>query len=235
MENSMVEELLGLQEMDAEIASCRKELRELEAERSEWEDRIAELERREREAAGKLASGDASMRAAERTVNAGRATLKRLQQRAQEIHNMREHLASRAEVDAARQNLDVAETSLLDAMQEQERARVDRDAAAAAVADAKSAAAERLAEIRARHDELSDRLAVERDRRENRALRIDESVRTLYDRVRGGRTTRALAPLVDGVCGSCYTSIPLQRQAEIRAGRALYVCEACGVILHAER
>jgi predicted nucleic acid-binding Zn-ribbon protein len=235
MENSMVEELLSLQEMDLEIASFRKELRELDAERVEWEDRIADLERREREVAGKLESGEASMRAAERTVNAGRATLKRLQQRAQEIHNMREHLASRAEVEAARQNLDLAETNLLEAMQDQERARAERDAAAAAVAEAKSAAGERLAEIQARHDDLSERLAVERDRRENRALRIDDSVRTLYDRVRGGRTTRALAPLVDGVCGSCFTSIPLQRQAEIRAGRTLYVCEACGVILHAER
>lgn len=235
MENSMVEELLSLQEMDVEIASVRRELRELETERSDWEDRIAELERREREAAGKLATQDASMRAAERTVNAGRATLKRLQQRAQEIHNMREHLASRAEVEAARENLDLAETNLLEAMQAQERARAEQDAAAAAVAEARAEASERLGQIGARHDELTERLAIERDRRENRALRIDDSVRTLYDRVRGGRSTRALAPLVDGVCGSCYTSIPLQRQAEIRAGRALFVCEACGVILHAER
>jgi hypothetical protein len=57
----------------------------------------------------------------------------------------------------------------------------------------------------------------------------------VYDRVRAGRTTRALAPVVDGVCGHCFTSIPLQRQAEIRGGKNLIVCETCGVILHAER
>ena len=48
-------------------------------------------------------------RVTERTVQAGRATLKRLQARAQEVHNMREHAAARAEIDAARQNLEAAE------------------------------------------------------------------------------------------------------------------------------
>jgi predicted nucleic acid-binding Zn-ribbon protein len=79
---------------------------------------------------------------------------------------------------------------------------------------------------------VSDDIAVQGDKRENRAMRIDESVRSLYDRVRAGRTTSALAPVIDGVCGHCYTSIPLQRQAEIRGGRNLIVCETCGVILH---
>jgi predicted nucleic acid-binding Zn-ribbon protein len=47
-----------------------------------------------------------------------------------------------------------------------------------------------------------------------------------------GRTDSPLAPLVDGVCGHCYTSIPLQTQQVIRAGKVLVVCETCGVILH---
>ncbi|MGW8283653.1 MAG: C4-type zinc ribbon domain-containing protein [Gemmatimonadota bacterium] len=37
------------------------------------------------------------------------------------------------------------------------------------------------------------------------------------------------------MCGNCFTSIPLQRQAEIKGGNALIVCETCGVILHADR
>jgi uncharacterized protein len=235
MGNPMVDDLLTLQEMDAGIANVHKELRSLESELEELDLKRVELERREREASARLEAHDAAVRAAERTVSAGRATLKRLQQRALEIHNMREHAASRLEVEAARQNLDQAETNMLLAMQEQERARAELNAAATEVTGSRAVGGERRREIEARHAELSERLAIERDRRENKALRLDDSVRTLYDRVRGGRTSRALAPVLDGVCGSCFTSIPLQRQAEIRAGRALFVCEACGVILHAER
>ena len=98
-----------------------------------------------------------------------------------------------------------------------------------------AAAQERLAVIGRRRMELEDEVAIQGDRRENRALRIDDSVRALYDRVRTGRTTSALAPVIDGVCGHCFTSIPKQRQAEIRGGQKLIVCETCGVILHADR
>ncbi|MDT8435208.1 MAG: C4-type zinc ribbon domain-containing protein [Gemmatimonadota bacterium] len=234
MEATMVTELLNLQEMDEEITLIEKELRELDAEREELVARVSGLEGAEKEATVRLEREDAHVRQAERTVNAGRATLKRLQQRAQEVHNMREHLAARTEVDAARQNLEAAETALLDAMQAQERARDELESAASGLATGRDETATRLAELDARRAELADRLAIRRDRRENRALRIDESVRSLYDRVRGGRQTRALAPILEGVCGACYTSIPLQRQAEVRSGRSLIVCEACGVILHAD-
>ncbi len=93
----------------------------------------------------------------------------------------------------------------------------------------------RTREIEARVDELEAELDRLQGRRGETAGRIDDDVRSEYDRVRGGRTTQALAPVVDGVCGHCYTAIPLQRQAEIRAGRKLVVCEGCGVILHADQ
>ncbi len=235
MESQTVEDLLTLQEMDAEITRVRAEMSALEEERGFLEQRLVELERREGEAAARLEREDAAVRATERTVNAGRATLKRLQARTLEVHNMREHAAVRAEVDAARQNLDLAETNLLEAMQGQERARGEVKAIADEALSTRAETAERIAELEARYAALTDQLHIQRDRRQNKALRIDDTVRSLYDRVRGGRTTRALAPVVDGVCGSCFTSIPLQRQAEIRSGRRLIVCEACGVILHAER
>jgi predicted nucleic acid-binding Zn-ribbon protein len=232
--SEVVQDLLSLQELDGAIARGRAELRELTEEARALEEGLEALRRRETEAEVRVYDADRQLRQAERTVQAGRETVKRLQQRAQEVVNQRSHLAARAEIDAARQNLDAAETAMLEAMQDQERLRSARQSAGEELEEEQAAAAERLAAIRHREQELSDEIAIHEDRRENRAQRIDPSIRAVYDRVRAGRTTDALAPLLDGVCGHCFTSIPLQRQAEIRGGRNLIVCETCGVILHSD-
>lgn len=232
MEGNTVESLLQLQEIDGVIGERKTRLAAL---RSESEQLVAELEGLEKETVAlnaRLAEVEGELRHAERTVQAGRATLKRLQVRAQEVHNMREHTAARAEVDAARQNLEAAEDDLLDAMQDQETARAALSDLEGDIASRQQEYGERLAELDAERHRLEEEIAIELDRRSNRALRIDERARTLYDTVRKGRADSPLAPLVDGVCGHCYTAIPLQRQQVIRAGRVLVVCETCGVIMH---
>ena len=124
--SEVVDDLLSLQELDGAIARSRAELRELDAETSLLEEGLEALRRRESEAEVKVDGADRQLRQAERTVQAGRATVKRLQERAQEVINQRSHLAARAEMDAARQNLDAAETTMLEAMQEQEKCRGKR-------------------------------------------------------------------------------------------------------------
>jgi predicted nucleic acid-binding Zn-ribbon protein len=235
MEYQVLDELLSLQEMDGDIARSRAELRAIEEESQLLEEGLEAARQRESEVAVRVEAADRALRQYERTVQAGRATLKRLQQRAQEVAKERAAVAARAEMDAARQNLDAAETAMLEGMQVQERVRSEHQAAVEALELEQQATDERLAEISRRSAELADSISVQTDRRENRALRIDGSVRSVYDRVRAGRTSEALAPVVEGVCGHCFTSIPLQRQAEIKGGRTLIVCETCGVILHADR
>lgn len=232
MEGNTVESLLQLQEIDALIGDRRVRLAAL---RAESEKLVAELEELEKETVAlnaRLEAAEGELRHAERTVQAGRATLKRLQTRAQEVHNMREHTAARAEVDAARQNLEIAEDELLDAMQDQETARAALTELEGDIASRQQEYGDRLTELDAEHRRLEEEIAIELDRRSNRALRIDEQARSIYDTVKRGTADNPLAPLVDGVCGHCYTSIPLQTQQVIRAGRQLVVCETCGVILH---
>jgi predicted nucleic acid-binding Zn-ribbon protein len=232
MEGNTVESLLELQEIDGVIGDRRARLAAL---RAESEQLVAELEEMEKQSVSlkaRLEETEGELRHAERTVQAGRATLKRLQARAQEVHNMREHAAARAEVDAARQNLEAAEDDLLDAMQDQETARAALTDLEGDIASRREEYGYRLAELDAERHGLEEAIAIDMDKRSNRALRIDERARSLYDTVRRGRADSPLAPLVDGVCGHCYTAIPLQTQQVIRAGRVLVVCETCGVILH---
>ena len=38
--------------------------------------------------------------------------------------------------------------------------------------------------------------------------------------------------LMGGACGSCHTSIPLNRRSQIKAGTVVDNCEVCGAILY---
>jgi len=232
MEGNTVESLLELQEIDGLIGERRARLLALRAEADQL---VSELEVLNKEAValkGRLEGVESELRHAERTVQAARATLKRLQARAQEVHNMREHAAARAEVDAARQNLEAAEDDLLDSMQDQETARSALSELEGDMASRQQEYGDRLGDLDAECQRTEDEIAIDLDKRSNRALRIDERARSLYDTVARGRADNPLAPLVDGVCGHCYTAIPLQTQQVIRAARVLVVCETCGVILH---
>ncbi len=232
MEGNTVEGLIHLQEIDALIGDKQGRVT---AVRTEADLLVGELEVLDKETVtlrARLEEAESALRHAERTVQAGRATLKRLHVRAQEVRNMREHAAARAEVDAARQNLEAGEDELLDAMQDQETARSALTQLDGDIASRREEYGDRLGDLDKERQRLEEEIAVDLDKRSNRALRIDERARSLYDTVRGGRADSALAPVVEGVCGHCFTAIPLQRQQVIRAGRTLVVCETCGVILH---
>jgi predicted nucleic acid-binding Zn-ribbon protein len=203
MEGNIVDSLLQLQEIDSQILEKQTRLQALSEETAALARELAALEKEAVVLRAKVDEAEVELRQSERTVQAGRTTLKRLQARAQEVHNMREHAAARAEVDASRQNLEAAEDQMLDAMQVQETAR-------AALLDLEGDNASRVEEYRQRTEELQSECGS-----------LEEEI--------------ALAPLVDGVCGHCFTAIPLQTQQVIRAGRVLVVCETCGVILHETR
>ena len=235
MEEQTVDELLSLQELDEKIVSLVKERSTLHGERAGVEQAFERLLKKDSDTKKRVAEIEAEVRSSDRTVQAGRATHKRLKERAQELHRAKEVSAARVEVDAAWQNLDEAETILLEEMQAHDRARVTAEEAEKSLVEGRSNGEQRNAEIDGRLAEVAQELGAAETGRKATAEGLDSRVRSIYERVSGGRTTQVLAPIQHGCCGHCFTSVPLQRQAEIRAGGKVVVCEGCGVILHSER
>jgi uncharacterized protein len=140
----------------------------------------------------------------------------------------------RAEIDLVARALDADETDLRQQSEQATRTDLKLD-------DLQRQADRVRAEIAARRDELiagrteaEAELALLRERRENQAVRVDPQSLRLYERVRGGRSRLALAPLTpEGACGNCFNVLPVQEQTEIRRGETLHRCEGCGVILYA--
>ena len=231
--SSTVEALRSLQEIDMAIEVRTQRLQELGKEVAETLVTLEELENRAAEEGRKVEEAEAELRQYQRSTQAGRATLKRLEARAQEVQNMKQHLAVRAEADAARRNLRMAEEDTLAVMQDVEDNRAALKAAEEALEAHRQLHETCCREAETESASLAEEIEVQEDQRKNRETRLDRSVLRLYRKVRAGRAKRALAPLtLDGVCGNCFTAVPVQRQANIRACRDLEVCEGCGVILY---
>lgn len=229
-----VEELLSLQEIDLEILRINHELVGLDEELSQLRADVDELEARAAKLRGRKEDAEARVRRFQRSVQAGRATLKRLETRAQAVSNMQQHFAVRTETETARRNLRAAEDEALSAMQEVETLAGDLEEVESELAEASERLETRRGEVRTFRAALESELARHTDQKKTREERLDRRTLRLYQSVAGGRTDSALAPLTgDGVCGSCFTAVPKQRQADIRTGRSLAVCEGCGVILYA--
>jgi uncharacterized protein len=225
--------LLSLQQLDDEITRAEERVqefapqlealeapvtaatRELEATRARFDELRAEVQRLEGNAAQK------------------RDRLKSYEERLARARTSREEAAVRAEIDLVRRAL---EADMADVRQFSEQAtRTDLKA------DDVQRQVDRLQEeISARREELvaakvaaEGELALLRDRRENQAMRLDPPSRRLYERVRGGRSRTAVAPLTEeGACGNCFNVLPVQEQAVVRQGETLHRCEGCGVILY---
>lgn len=101
-----------------------------------------------------------------------------------------------------------------------------------------------LSELDARQSEQRAAFAAERSVAEaelqkarairaERAAHVPKPILLKYERILSRNTSNVLYPLRGQACGRCDTAIPLQRRNAIAAGRAIEVCEACGVLLYA--
>jgi predicted nucleic acid-binding Zn-ribbon protein len=111
---------------------------------------------------------------------------------------------------------------------------------------------ERLAELEAAFAEATELVGPKRDEilaqraaageeldtmgqeRDSFVSAIEASELKVYDAIRSGGRSVAVAPLTqDGACGHCFGMVPLQLRNEIAHSEGLIRCEGCGVILTA--
>lgn len=154
-------------------------------------------------------------------------------ERLERARTSREESALRSELDLVRGALDADRTDLQHVAEQSTRTDLKADDLKKHLEKAESAIAEERGALLAQRDAASAELAALRDRRENLAIRLDASSRRLYERVRGQRSRRVVAPMTEeGACGNCFNVLPLQEQTEVRRGQTLHRCEGCGVILY---
>ena len=225
--------LLELQQIDAEIteAQARSDafgerfreveapLRTLETEVQALRDRISDL----RQLVQKLETGAQNKRERQHAY----------EQRLDRMRSTREEAAARAEIDLIRRATEADVAEARDVGQELTRAELRLAELSKQLDKVRAEVEPKRAELQVEADSAAEALALLRDRRQNQAVRVEKPALALYERVRGRRDRRALAPMTEeGACGACFNTLPLQEQTEVRRGESLKRCEACGVILY---
>jgi uncharacterized protein len=224
--------LLDLQAKDLAVAEVEQRLNALGEETGVLDQAL----QRSRDGldAAKRAVTDAARRRdeLEQKIESYRVLQERRQQRLEHVRNPKEASTLMAELDLARQVVAKEEGDWVrssDAVTLAQFKAAEEERNVDTVAEGQTAERERLA---ARRQELERELAQAKQDREDSASRLDRPLRIRYDRLRKARSGDVIVPLVGGACGSCHTSIPLNRRSQIKAGTVVDNCEVCGAILY---
>jgi uncharacterized protein len=224
--------LLDLQARDSAVADVGRRLEALEKESGAL-DQVLERAREGLEAARRAAADAARRRdELEAKIETYRVLQDRRQQRLEHVRNPKEASTLMAELDLARSVVAKEENDWVrssDAVTQAQFKAAEEERNVAVVAEGQTLERDRLA---ARRTEMGAELAAAQNAREESAALIDKTLRIRYERLRKARSGDVIVPLVGGSCGSCHTSIPLNRRSQIKSGAVLDGCEVCGAILY---
>lgn len=231
----LLQQLLALHAFDQEITFLEREVKRDEEGFLAAMEGAAGLKAELESIDSELLRIRADARSAEHAVDAKRDQLDRLRSKVNQVKNEKQYGAATLEFDLVKQEIRKLEDKELEKLQAVEdlegRRKVLKDEFDVAEAEVSPMGEE----VERRRANLEEELVIKRDRRNNIAVRLDEGVLGLYDRIRSGRQEVALAPLTgEGVCGNCFTSVTIQQEMQIKGLAVIVCCEGCGVILYPE-
>ena len=224
--------LLDLQAKDLEVAEVERRMDALGEETGVLDQALNRAQ--EALEAAKRAAADAARRRdeLEQKIESYRILQERRQQRLEHVRNPKEASTLMAELDLARSVVAKEENDWVrssDAVTQAQFKAAEEERNVDGVVERQTPERERLA---ARRRELEAELAQAQQQREDSASQLERPLRIRYDRLRKARLGDVIVPLVNGACGACHTSIPLNRRSQIRAGTVVDNCEVCGAILY---
>jgi uncharacterized protein len=224
--------LLDLQAKDLAVAEVERRLGALREETGVLDQALDRA--REGLEAARRAAADAERRRdeLEQKIESYRVLQERRQQRLEHVRNPKEASTLMAELDLAKSVVAKEENDWVrssDAVTQAQFKAAEEERNVSTVAEGQTPDRQRLEE---RRQELEAELVQAQWDREESASQLERPLRIRYDRLRKARSGDVIVPLVNGACGGCHTSIPLNRRSQIRAGTVVDNCEVCGAILY---
>lgn len=225
--------LLALQELDDEMVRAETRLQEFDGRLAEADAPLTQFERDVESTRVRVAELREEATRLGKAAEQKRGRLKQYEERLMRVRNVREESAARAEMDLVRGAVEADVEEHAQVSEQLTRTDLKLDDMEKQLVKLRAELAPKREALLEERALLEQQLATLRNRREIQAKELDTPSRRLYERVRGARARRVLAPLTDeGACGNCFNVLPLQEQADVRRGQQLQRCEACGVILY---
>ena len=235
---SMQEKILALydlQKIDSQIDSINKVKGELPLEVQDLDDELAGLKARVENINAEIEELNALSKQRKREVDQAKIMIGNYKEQQNNVRNNREYDAISKEIEYQELEIELAEKRLKEyaggikakklQLEEAENQMKEREA------DLTAKKAE-LEGIEAETAPLVEEYGVQEAQAKEK---IDERLLAAYERIRRNvRNGLAVVTVKRDACGGCFNRIPPQRQADIRLGKKIIVCEYCGRILVAD-
>jgi len=230
-----IQQLLGLQSVDDRVDALQRELDALTPRRKALDDArasaLAELAATE----SGIVNDDKRRRELEERLTDHRSKQERNLAALDQVKRIREATAAMAQVEAGRRVL-IEEEQELDTIVR--RVVTSRDYAVKqrrAIEALETAQADERKALDEEAERIGGDLGKAQAERAQQAGGLGRTILSRYDRIRARRRGHAVFPLSGGACACCDTAIPMHRRNAMATSGGIDVCEACGVLLYAEK
>ncbi|MEG0807682.1 MAG: C4-type zinc ribbon domain-containing protein [Alistipes sp.] len=232
---SMQEKIIALyelQKIDSKIDEINKVKGELPIEVQDLEDEMTGMQTRIDHINDEIEELNTLTKQRKREVDQSKVLITNYKEQQNNVRNNREFDAITKEVEYQELEIELAEKRLKEYA-------VGVKAKKQLLEEAEALIAARAADLVAKKEELA---CIEAETKpqvaelgvlaEKAQAKIDERLLLAYERIRRNvRNGLAVVTVRRDACGGCFNHIPPQRQADIRQGKKLIVCEYCGRIL----
>ena len=223
--------LLELQKTDQdlhELEQYKVEIpNQLETMRSVQDEAVSRLTEQET----KVEELDRDRRQREGELQTAQEQVKKYQGQLYSVKTNKEYDALQAEIQAQKILIGELEDAILQLITEAEAAvetlQVMRGETESLVARFN----EESGALESRLSAVDEDVAVKLDERKRMAMRVENRVLSVYNRIRRNLRGMTVVPVKKGACSGCFNIIPLQIVLQIRQGHRLVSCESCGRIL----
>lgn len=224
--------LFRLQQIDSKIDRIRIVRGELPLEVEDLEDDVAGLETRIDNYIQEVESLEKQVSEKNFSIKECQGLIKRYEEQQNNVRNNREYDALTKEIEFQSLEIQLAEKRIREFSIQLNMRKEEIEAAQHELSDLKN-------DLEVKRAELTD-IVAETELEEKELVRksteqqglIEERLLIAYKRIRkNARNGLAVVPVERDACGGCFSSIPPQRQLDIKLHKKIIVCEFCGRIL----
>ena len=235
---SMQEKILALydlQKIDSKIDGINKVKGELPLAVESLEDELVGLKTRIDNINGEIEEFNALSKQRKREVDQARIQIGNYKEQQNNVRNNREFDAITKEIEYQELEIELAEKRLKEYAAGVKAKKLQLEEAEAVMNERTADLAAKKSELEGIEAETAPQVAEYEAQAERAKAKIDERLLSAYERIRRNvRNGLAVVTVRRDACGGCFNRIPPQRQADIRQGKEIIVCEYCGRILVAD-
>lgn len=224
--------LYELQKIDSQIDEINKVKGALPDEVKNLENVVEGLNTKKRDIQTAIDNLKAEIKLKKLTIEDAKRLIESYSKQSDNVRNNRELVTLEEEIEYQKLEIVHAEKKITSATAEIEAKKVALESVEAVIV-------ERQKDLQAKEEELrsidvdTEPLVKELSAKAlEKSKLIDERLLDAYKRIRSKvRNGLAVVTIQRNACSGCYNRIPSQRQADIRQGKRIIVCEYCGRIL----